>query len=102
MTMPRARSWSISLLVGVACAIPTLHCQVAVGQGPQAAELDAEAARQQQIVDRFLSVLERNPRRGTALDRIYGFYVETGTLDGFLRQLREAVEKNPGDGAKWM
>ena len=69
---------------------------------PPAAEIDAESARQQQIVDRFLTVLERNPRRGTALDRIYGFHVENGTLETFAQSLRERTAKTPDDGVGWM
>ena len=42
----------------------------------QAAEqpepLTPEEQRDQQIIKRVLTVLEKNPRRGTALDRIYG------------------------------
>ena len=32
----------------------------------------ADEAKQTQIAERFLSVLEKSPRRGTALDRVYG------------------------------
>ena len=45
-------------------------------------EGDEEVARQRQIVERFAAVLERNPRRGTALDKIYGFHVENGSIEG--------------------
>ncbi|MEM9366872.1 MAG: hypothetical protein AAGD07_12835, partial [Planctomycetota bacterium] len=36
-------------------------------------------AQQQQIADRFLQVLQRRPRVGTALDRVYGHHVQNGT-----------------------
>ena len=70
------------------------------------AQDDADAAddeaKQTQIAERFLGVLEKNPRRGTALDRVYGYHVEFGTLDKFLDGLREKVKKSPDDGAAWM
>ena len=67
-----------------------------------AADVDDEVARQQKIVERFVTVLEKNPRRGTALDRIYGFHVEGGTLDSFLDRYRQRVKENAADGAAWM
>ena len=45
-----------------------------------------------------MTVLERNPRRGTALDKIYGFHVENGTIEAFVKQLRERVAAKPDDG----
>ncbi|HEV7280783.1 MAG TPA: DUF1583 domain-containing protein [Pirellulaceae bacterium] len=64
-------------------------------------EVDEELARQRAIVDRFLLVLQRNPRRGTALDKIYGYHVDAGTLEEFTEDLRAAAEKDD-DGAGWM
>src|SRR5437762_652989 len=79
---------------------------VASSQPPTAAqapaESEAELVRERQIVDRFLTVLERNPRRGTALDKIYGFHIENGSIEEFVKGLRERVEKKPEDGAGWM
>src|SRR5947208_16391220 len=63
---------------------------------------DEDAARRQQIIARFLTVLERNPRRGTALDKIYGFHIENGSLEEYVKQLRERVAAKPNDGASWM
>jgi tetratricopeptide (TPR) repeat protein len=72
-----------------------------------AAQEDSETgvedeAKQKALANRFLSVLEKNPRRGTALDRVYGYHVEFGSLDKFLEGLRARVKKNPSDGAAWM
>lgn len=54
---------------------------------PQSAEepRDGDDERQRQIAARFLTVLEKNPRRGTALDRVYGYHVEWGTLDALVK-----------------
>ncbi len=71
----------------------------------QVAELEAlsdEEQRQMKVMERFVSVLERSPRRGTALDRVYGHHVEFGTLDDFLEELRDRVKKAPDDGVGWM
>src|SRR5262245_61211664 len=64
--------------------------------------LTAEEQREQLIIKRFLSVLEKNPRRGTALDRIYGYHVERGTLDKFVATFTERTKKDPADGTAWM
>jgi tetratricopeptide (TPR) repeat protein len=71
-------------------------------QAAQPADIDPELARQQQIVERFVTVLEKNPRRGTALDRIYGFHIENGTIESFVQSLRDRVAAKPDDGAGWM
>ncbi|HTU17039.1 MAG TPA: DUF1583 domain-containing protein [Gemmataceae bacterium] len=60
--------------------------------------LTPEEQREQQIIKRFLTVLEKNPRRGTALDRIYGYRVERGNLDPLIRSYRQRAEKDATDG----
>ena len=52
--------------------------------------------------ERFLSLLEKNPRRGTALDRVYGYHVERGSLDVFIKSYEDRVAKDPGDGTGWL
>src|SRR4051812_41627915 len=74
----------------------------AAGQAPPASAIDEDLARRRQIIDRFLVVLERNPRRGTALDKIYGFHIENGSIEEFVKGLRERVDKKPEDGTGWM
>lgn len=65
-------------------------------------ELSEEEIRQIKTAERFLSILERNPRQGTALDRVYGHHVEFGSLDSFLESLQQRVEDEPDNGAVWM
>ena len=65
-------------------------------------ELSDEEAKSIKIAERFLSILEKSPRRGTALERVYGHHVEFGTLDEFLKGLRDRTEKDPKDGTAWM
>jgi len=61
-----------------------------------------EEQRQIDLADRFLTILKRNPREGTALDRIYGHHLEFGTLDSFVASLKKDVEADPKDGVAWM
>ncbi len=58
----------------------------------------AEEARERRAMERFLSLLEKNPRRGTALDRVYGYHVERGTLDALIKSYRDRVAKDRKDG----
>ena len=53
----------------------------------------AATDREAQIAERFLDVLLRRPRPGTALDRVYGYHVQAGTLD----QLIEDLEPDDGN-----
>src|SRR5262245_16592398 len=75
---------------------------VCANRAPAQPPTDEETARQQQIIARFLTVLERNPRRGTALDKIYGFHIENGSIEEFVKQLRERTASKPEDGAGWL
>jgi tetratricopeptide (TPR) repeat protein len=61
-----------------------------------------EEARAKVAADSFRKVLENNPRRGTALDRLYGYHVERGTLDGLVRDYADRTKKNAKDGIAWM
>jgi len=58
--------------------------------------------RERQAMERFLAVLERGPRSGTALDRVYGSHVERGSLDAPVRGYRDRVAKDPKDGPAWI
>lgn len=62
-------------------------------------ELSEEERRQIQTAERFLSILKRNPRRGTALDRVYGHHIEFGTLDDLVDSLKKEASD---DGAAAM
>ncbi len=69
---------------------------------PAADPAAAEDARAERAMQRFLSILEKNPRRGTALDLVYGFHVERGSLDAFIKSFEDRTSKNPTDGTAWM
>jgi tetratricopeptide (TPR) repeat protein len=84
------------------CAFSGIFLLVWAAQPPAPGKMDAELDRQRQIIDRFVVVLQRSPRRGTALDKVYGFHVENGSLDEFLGKLRQRLASTPADGAGWM
>jgi len=77
-------------------------CHPLVVQDSQSEELSEEEAKSIKIAERFFSILEKSPRRGTALERVYGHHVEFGTLDEFLSGLKERVKDNAEDGTAWM
>ncbi len=68
---------------------------------PADAAADVEA-RERRAMERFLSLLEKNPRRGTPLDRVYGYHVERGSLDDFIKTYRDRLDKTPDDGSAWL
>ena len=53
-------------------------------------------------MERFLALLEKAPRRGTALDRVYGYHVERGTLDDLIKRYQDRTAGDPKDGAAWL
>src|SRR5579863_8451547 len=67
-----------------------------------AATADTDDEKQRQAAERFLVVLEKTPRRGTALDRLYGYHVEAGTLEQFVKTFEARTVKNAKDGTAWM
>src|SRR5689334_16906388 len=58
----------------------------------------AEQARQRRATGRFRSLLEKNPRRGTTLDRVYGYRVERGSLDELIKSYRDRLTRDSKDG----
>jgi tetratricopeptide (TPR) repeat protein len=66
----------------------------------QVVETDSE--KQERVsAERFLELLKKRPRAGTALDKVYGYHIQNGSLDKFCESLRtEATEKSSGEA--WM
>ena len=63
---------------------------------------DDEVARK--TAERFLLVLERNPRKGTALDKVVEFHVDHESLDELVTSLREKAEATEYEdaGRAWL
>src|SRR5579872_157261 len=103
-----ARLVSIGLFVGMAAAGLTGSSAAESAQATTAPIPSADAAataddqKLREAAERFLVVLEKNPRRGTALDRLYGYHVEAGTLEQFVKQFEIRTAKNAKDGVAWM
>jgi tetratricopeptide (TPR) repeat protein len=87
-----ARAFAVFFL----CFLPTR-----AGARPQDAAAESET-RERRSMERFLSLLEKNPPRGTPLDRVHGYHVERGSLDEFIKSYRDRLDKKPGDGAAWL
>ena len=86
------------------CLVPLLGFAAWSADPPAPADEDvsAEEARERAVAERFRKVLEGNPRRGTALDRLYGHHVERGTIDQLVDGYRQRTRKDPKDGVAWM
>ena len=68
-----------------------------------AQEVSSEEERQQlQAADRFFGVLQKAPRRGTALDRVYSHHVEFGSIGKLIQSFQEQLATQPTDGTTWM
>ena len=85
-----------------------LACCLSMGiagvRSTTAQEVDPDEAKEKSVIDRFVVVLEKNPRRGTALDKVYGFHVERGTLAALIKRYRDKAGTATGTeaGAAWM
>ncbi len=69
---------------------------------PGGAQDNGDAQREQQITQRFVEVLLRRPRPGTALDRVYGYHVQAGTLDEWIASLETDANARSEPGARAM
>ena len=73
----------------------TLALLFAHGQEP-------DTQGEQKLVERFETILLRSPRRGTALDRVYGYYAQTGRLDELVQRYESNTKAAPTDAKSWM
>ena len=85
------RFWTWSLVLAASV------CAIAASPQNQTPPVDddpavAEEAEARKSAERFLMVLERNPRKGTALDKVVEFHVDHESLDELVTRLREKAE----------
>jgi hypothetical protein len=66
---------------------------------PELQRPNQPAAAEQRTIERLLETLERNPRKGAVLDKVYGYHVELGTVERLVQSFRTRVEKDPNDVA---
>lgn len=83
-------------------ASTVLLVAISFSLAPAQAQEDGDDTAAIKSAERFLTVLERNPRRGVALDRVYDHHLERGTLDELARSLQARTERDPADGTAWM
>lgn len=76
-----ARPLAIAILGLVLALADTIFAQQS--QDDESQRLSAE---------RFLTVLLKNPRRGTAFDKVYDYHLERASLDDFLKSLQAKAE----------
>ena len=58
----------------------------------------SEEAQERAATERFLGLLRKQPRPGTALDRVYSFYRDRGTLEQFLSEQRTLMTDGDQEG----
>jgi len=75
---------------------------IANDMATQSPALSDEERRELQVIERFWTLLERTPRRGTSLDRVYGYYVDTGRLEELVARCKELTEKSPDNAKAWL
>ena len=65
---------------------------------------EGDDAAQRAIAERFIAVLEKNPRRGTAFDKVYGYHVEHGSLNELLKRYQDRANQNdgPASATAWL
>ena len=86
------RPW---LILALGLVVAAQAVSVSVGQDA------AEGDREKVVMERFLALLEK--ARGRAgIDRVYGYHVERGTLDAFIKTYRGPGRGDPNDGAAWL
>ncbi len=94
------RSLWLAVPLVVASPAAPLFGQAAKGSRPDDSRADDD--RERTVMERFLAILEKNPRRSTALDRVYGYHVERGTLENMVKTYRDRTAKDPKDGTSWL
>ena len=77
-------------------------CPVLVAQNEGTTQLSEAEVREKAVVDRFWGLLERSPRRGTSLDRVYGWYVDTGQMEQLIEKCVKLTEAKPDDAKAWL
>ena len=66
------------------------------------AQIDKDETQAISIANRFLSILEKNPQRGTALEKVFSHHLQRGNLDSFVDELKRRTTADSQDGGAWM
>ncbi len=87
-TTPAVPVWILLFAVSIACPSVTTF-----------ADEDAAEQKAVQLNAAYLQRLKRQPSPGAALDKVYTFHLDRGTLDVFLQQLTVSVAATNSDGS---
>ena len=98
---PHVHSWFARafLLIALPIALLANHGNHNVVCSQEAAIVETQESV---ALDRFLSILEKAPHRGTAFDQVIQHHIHGGTLDRYVASLVDRTKKNPDDGVPWM
>ena len=95
----------VSLLLFLVCPLFSRIYRLSIvsAQGPELskAEESDEDKKDRITAERFLELLKKKPRLGTALDKVYGYHVSRGSLDALTTSI-EAKAEEEKNGNLWL
>lgn len=62
----------------------------------------SDVANEQMLAERFWGILIKNPRRGTALDRVCDHYAQSGQMDSLLEKAENMIQSDPENAKAWL
>jgi tetratricopeptide (TPR) repeat protein len=89
------------ILAGLVYAPDAMLCAQVITATDES-EVTEEEVQARVAYERFLSMLRRQPRPGTALDRVTEFHRDRGTLENFVHSLSEQTSSPQDQGVSWM
>ncbi len=89
--------WRLVLLISVAFVFLAVANLVSANPQPPDSEPTtvANAVEADEVAERYLTLLRRNPRFGTAFDRLVEFHLASGTMPELLARLQSELESSP-------
>ena len=75
---------------------------VSIAAAPTVAQDAVSDSREQVALQRYVELLERQPKFGTTFDRIYRHHLERGSVESLLKSYRDRLDKDANDGAAAM
>ncbi len=63
---------------------------------------DIPESREHVALQRYVELLERQPKFGTTFDRVYRHHLERGSVEAFVKTYRDRLDKDAADGAAAM
>ncbi|MDR1383983.1 MAG: tetratricopeptide repeat protein [Planctomycetaceae bacterium] len=85
------------LLVILFCGFSAILFLQKVDAQSQSADSTEQENREKTVIDRFWTILAKNPRRGTSLDRVYSYYIDAGQVGELVEKCRKLTVDHPHD-----